>query len=102
MKDTLCLVKKFTLLPDSLSLNPFDGDRTMYDKADSPGLTIFSTLTCFSLNFIDTRVCIVKVYEWKYMCLSLTFWVQLTNFAILRIWYHSKGLCLKITVLNTK
>ena len=34
------------------------------------------------------------------MCPSLTFWVQLTILAILRIWYHLKALCLQITVLN--
>ena len=34
------------------------------------------------------------------MCPSLTFWIQLTILAILKIWYHLKGLCLQITVLN--
>ena len=36
------------------------------------------------------------------MCPSLTFWVQLLILAILRIWYQLKGLCLKITILNTE
>jgi len=35
------------------------------------------------------------------MCPSLTFWVQFLILAILRIWYRLKGLCLKITILNT-
>jgi len=36
------------------------------------------------------------------MCPSLTFWVQLTILAILRFWYHLKGICLQITVLKIK
>jgi len=36
------------------------------------------------------------------MCPSLTFWVQLTILAILRIWYHLKQLCLKISVSKTE
>jgi len=36
------------------------------------------------------------------MCPSLTFWVQLLILAILRIWNQLKGLCLKITILNTE
>ena len=31
---------------------------------------------------------------------SLTFWVQMIIYVILRIWYHSKGNCLKIKVIN--
>ena len=46
------------------------------------------------------------IYNYKhiyiYMCPSLTFWVQLLILAILRIWYQLKGLCLKITILNTE
>jgi len=37
-----------------------------------------------------------------YMCPSLTFWVQCSIKAILRIWCRLKGLCLKTTVLNTE
>ena len=39
-------------------------------------------------------------YQQGHMCLNLTFCVQLANFVILRMWYHFKELCLKITVSN--
>jgi len=42
------------------------------------------------------------IFTDTHICPSLTFWVQLTILEILRIYYHLKGLCLKITVLNTE
>ena len=36
----------------------------------------------------------------NYMCPSLTFWVQMAIWAILRIGYRLKGNCLKIAVIN--
>jgi len=35
----------------------------------------------------------------QYMCPSLTFWVQMTILAILRIWYRLKKKCLEIPVI---
>jgi len=46
-----------------------------------------------------TEGCQVSNYQHdNNMCPSVTFWVQLNILAILRIWYHLKGLCLQITV----
>jgi len=45
------------------------------------------------------EMCIIEQDD---MCLSLTFWVQLTILAILRFWYHWKGICLQVTVLKIK
>jgi len=50
----------------------------------------------------DTGTTKGRAWPVNNMCPSLTFRVQLTILAILRIWYRLKGLCLMITVSNTE
>jgi len=48
---------------------------------------------------LENPTCVIAKIRVQ-MCPSLTFWVQLANFAILKIWCHLKELCLKIKVSN--
>ena len=58
--------------------------------------TFFVTILCNSF-------CNVYLFSiLNIICPSLSFWVQLTTLAILRIWYHWKGLSLQITILFVK
>jgi len=56
---------------------------------------------CEAKHFVVSYEIKMNLEGFIYMCPSLTFWVQLTILAILRIWYRLKALCLKITVSKT-
>ena len=53
----------------------------------------------YEIKKIENPTCVLPKIRVQ-MCPSLTFWVQLANFVILKIWYHLKELCLKIKVSN--